>query len=593
MRNLKKIIAVVVTLVMLFAITSISASAATAPVFSLYGKTETNLTVAAGSGENQEFYELTVYLEDAESQVGAIQGVITYDPAIFTYQAEASELGAALVDDDGYNTVENSLALDEAGTIKFVGVANEAGTWFILRFTVDAIGSASFGLVAEAANATGTAHLDVTAKSLENATITDEAMINMEGGAILQKTPGLTNPKYILSGDPYTGEKKPMNVTIVEPQTGDAIIESINWEKGLIKGITSTPAVTDEVNTVQATVAFNYNTMGNLNKTMYNGNRYMFFYLELPEDTAAGFRVGTNFYLDGTTPKYCTANQYDTFYLLADDSDTWVGKTPTAGDAFNAASGAAYWAAIPAGFKGIVRINLDKQTGVAEEDYLRYTLYQLALSVKIDEGKTFSLSLPWFAEDYTEEYDARALDVPVRAEEPVQDLAFNVNIDSAAVAAAEATYGEVTEIGTLLMYTKRLGNRELKIDMADKTGLVHASKAVAAEDAVESFVTNLNNIKWNGMGVSVSARAYIKFADGTVIYSKNFNNVYETNSGYARESVIGVAVDAVNADEYDAAKAAKYGYNVEAIKTIANQTAISGQDRIDLLNFIADCYKAN
>lgn len=368
MRNLKKIIAVVVTLVMLFAITSISASAATAPVFALYGKTETNLTVAAGNAENQEYYELTVYLEDTENQVGAIQGVITYNPTIFTYHQEASELGAAL--DDGSNTVANSLALDEAGTIKFVGVANEAGVWFILRFTVDAIGSASFGLVAEAANATGTAQLDVTAKPLENATVTDEAMINMEGGAILQKTVDLLT-------------------------------------------------------------------------------------------------------------------------------------------------------------------------------------------------------------------------------EPTQDLAFNVVIDSGAVATAEATHGEVTEIGTLLMYTKRLGNRELKIDMENKTGLVHASKAVAAEGPVASFVTNLRNIKWNGMGVSVSARAYIKFEDGTVIYSKNFNNVYETNSGYARESVIGVAVDAVKAGEYNSAKAAELGYNLDAINTIVGQSAISGQDRIDLLKFIADCYEAN
>lgn len=368
MRNLKKIIAVVVTLVMLFAITSISASAAAAPVFSLFGKTETNLTVAAGAEENQEFYELTVYLEDAESQVGAIQGVITYDPTIFVYQAEASELGAAL--DDGYNTVENSLSCDNNGTIKFVGVANEAGTWYVLRFTVVATGSASFGLVAEAANATGTAHLDVSAKALEDATITDEAMINMEGGAILQKTPNLET-------------------------------------------------------------------------------------------------------------------------------------------------------------------------------------------------------------------------------EPAQELTFSVKVDPDAVAAAEVKHGEATDVGVLFMYTKRLNYRELKIDMADKTGLVHASKAVAADDAVESFVTKLNNIKWNGMGVSVSARAYIKFADGTVIYSKNFNNVYETNSGYARESVIGVAVDAVNAGEYDAAKADALGYDVDAIKAIVGQTAISGQDRIDLLNFIADCYKAN
>lgn len=595
MRNLKKIIAVVVTLVMLFAITSISASAAAAPVFSLFGKTETNLTVAAGAEENQEFYELTVYLEDAESQVGAIQGVITYDPTIFVYQAEASELGAAL--DDGYNTVENSLSCDDNGTIKFVGVANEAGTWYVLRFTVVATGSASFGLVAEAANATGTAHLDVSAKALEDATITDEAMINMEGGAILKNTAGLPNPKNILTGENYTGALKGMNGVMVEPKT--AITKFDAWNQGLINGydIVLTGGTLHEASGYHQVGGLDFYTMADAgNKELYNGLTSIFFYVEIPDGAEVGFKFYNNCYATGAANQYKTANQYTTYHLLENGSDKWVSRSASTGDKYNP-TGAAYFFGFPAGFKGIVRIDYKQWMG--EDLYQKVSPYAIGSwwAYKADEldGSVIKMSMPWLVEEYTEEYDPRTLNVTTKSEytEPTQDLAFNVTVDSDAVAAAEATYGEVTEIGTLLMYTKRLGNRELKIDMADKTGLVHASKAVAADEAVESFVTNLNNIKWNGMGVSVSARAYIKFADGTVIYSKNFNNVYETNSGYARESVIGVAVDAVNAGEYDAAKAAELGYDVDAIKAIVGQTAISGQDRIDLLNFIADCYKAN
>ncbi len=364
MRNFKKIIAVVVTLVMLFAIASISASAATAPVFSLRGATEVNFTKAAAEGESAEYYELAVFLEDADHQVGAIDGVITYDPEVFTFKV--AELGAALqVLEDG-NTVENSIVDDGNGTIKFVGLSEEVGVWFVLKFSVIAEKEGvAFGLVARGANAEGTAALEVTTKAT-SATVTNEEMINMEGGAILQKTPNLET-------------------------------------------------------------------------------------------------------------------------------------------------------------------------------------------------------------------------------EPAQELTFSVKVDPDAVAAAEVKHGAATDVGVLFMYTKRLNYRELSLNMTDKTGLAQAEQPI--EGDIADFTVNLANIKWNAMGVSVSARAYIKFTDGTVIYSKNFNNGFETNAGNARESVIGVAVDAVKAGHYDRDKAVSLGYDVANIQAIAELNTIVDQDRIDLLSFIADCYK--
>lgn len=588
MRNLKKIIAVVVTLVMLFALASVSASAAAAPIFSLRGATEVSLTQAAGEGESAQYYELAVHLEDADKTVGAIEGVITYNPEVFTYKDV--ELGAALKA-DATNTVENTIAADEAGKIKFVGLSTEAGVWFVVRFSINGEGAADFALEAKAANKTGTAFLNVTVNGASTV-ITDENMISMEGGAILKNTAGLPNPKNILTGENYTGDKKGLNAVFVEPSNQ----LTTSWTQGLMAGFDLTFADNgdDVADTGEAKIDIYTQANVKGQSDIYNGLTSLFFYIEVPDGVETAVRMYNNF--NGPTAsadKYKTANQYTTFYFLANDSDAWVGKNPTKGDKWNPGSGAAYYCAIPAGFKGIVRIDYKQFCG--ETWYKNVSAYSMGFTfVELPEGTTVKLSEPWLAEEYTSEYEPRSFNEFEKSgyTEPTQDLTFNVTVDSDAVAAAEAQYGEVVEVGTLFMYTQRLNYRELSLNMADTTGLAKAVKAYAADEAVESFTANLRNIKWSAMGVNVSARAYIKFTDGTVIYSKNYNNLYETNAGHARESVVGVAVDAVKAGDFDADKAAALGYDVAAIQAIADKTSIAGQDRIDLLNFIADCYKA-
>ncbi len=356
MCNLKKIIAVVVTLVMLFALASVSASAATAPKFALYGRSEAGLTDASAD-ETPEYYELEVYLENGD-EVGAIEGVITYDSTIFQYVATASELGDAL--DNGSNTMADSIKFVEEGKLEFVGISNTSGTWFVLKFAVTGAGPTSFSLEAKAANATGTAYLDVVANGTST-TITDEDLINVKGAAIL---------------------------------------------------------------------------------------------------------------------------------------------------------------------------------------------------VNENSAET-------------------------------QDLTFKVEIDETLAAG----YGEITEVGVLMMFTKRLaqGHRELTLELGNAEGLVVAKKATA--DA-NDFTVDLKNIKPNAMGVNISARAYITFADGTTIYSKNFDNAMETNAGYGRETVIGVALDAIIAGEYNCDDAAL----VEEIQAIAAEALsthkLTGDARTKVLEFIGEYYAA-
>lgn len=582
MRNLKKIIAVVVTLVMLFALASVSASAATAPIFSLRGATEVSLTEAAADGESAQYYELAVHLEDADKTVGAIEGVITYDPAVFTYKETA--LGAALKA-DAANTVENTVDATEAGKVKFVGLSTEAGVWFVLRFSIVAEGPADFALEAKAANRTGTAYLNVTVNGAST-TIVDENMISMEGGAILKNTVGLPNPKNVLTGENYnTGDKKGLNAVFVEPS---AAIDKPTWTKGLMAGYDLTAADNGEAKIDIYTQA---NVKGQ--SDIYNGLTSLFFYVEVPDDVETAIRMYNNFNQppSNSGKKYLTATHYTTFHFLDNDSDAWVSKSAVPGDKWNEGSNTGYYCPLPAGFKGLVRV--DYLNFIGAEWYNRVSAYSMGFTfIKLAEGTTIKFSKPWLAEEYTSEYEPRSFNEYDKSEysEPTQDLTFNVTIDSALVAEAEAKYGEVVEAGTLFMYTQRLAYRELSLDMDDTTGLVKASKTFGADDEIVGFTANLRNIKWSAMGVSVSARSYIKFADGTVIYSKNYNNEFETNAGYARESVIGVAVDIVKAGDFNAAKAAELGYNVDAIKTIANKTSITGQDRKDLLNFIADCY---
>lgn len=583
MRNLKKIIAVVVTLVMLFALASVSASAATAPVFSLRGATEVSLTEAAADGESAQYYELAVHLEDADKTVGAIEGVITYDPAVFTYKETA--LGAALKA-DAANTVENTVDATEAGKVKFVGLSTEAGVWFVLRFSIVAEGPADFALEAKAANRTGTAYLNVTVNGAST-TIVDENMISMEGGAILKNTVGLPNPKNVLTGENYNGDKKGMDAKELTPKT--AVTSMPVWNKGLLEGVefTNSGEETQQIN-------FSYRAT----ESIYTGGTELLYYVEVPEGEKVEFELRANFSeyitVDGKTQKYTfIGNNYDANFLLLKDGETeW--KTLKANK---------YKLELEEGFKGLIRVPYKNLTytgtgptaGISKPSS-NASPYELHVYFSnVTPGTTVLSSYPWIVAECTAEYDPYVVNVGAKSEysEPTQDLTFNVTIDSALVAEAEAKYGEVVEAGTLFMYTQRLAYRELSLDMADTTGLVKASKTFGAEEEIVGFTANLRNIKWSAMGVSVSARSYIKFAGGTVIYSKNYNNEFETNAGYARESVIGVAVDIVKAGDYSAAKAAELGYNEDAIKTIANKTSITGQDRKDLLNFIADCYKQN
>ncbi len=624
MRNLKKIIAVVVTLVMLFAITSISASAATAPVFSLRGATEVNfLKEVDNEGDPAQYYELAVYLEDAGEQVDAIQGVITYEPEIFTYKDAV--LGSALSSDlNSLNSVDNSIKVQydeskaETGTIKFVGLSDKAGEWFVIRFRItreEKVG-ATFALKAYAANKESSASLEVNTKSIAS-TVVDEELINMEGGAILQKTYGLTNDKYILTGQEYNGEKKALNAVFVNPKT--AITEYASWEMGMVEGhdITLTGGTADAVSGKLVMPEFKFFTEAHEgDKTLYYGLTSLFFYLEVPADTEVALKLNNNCYLKDGANQYKTANQKVPFYFMAEGADTWVSKKPTQKDEYNpdnlstAGVDAAYYVKVPVGFKGVVRVDYENLMGKVNDVSIKdiVTCYSMSFffaytAGSTAEGATVKLSMPWLAEEYTEEYNPHAIATHVQADKPTQELTFDVKVDAQMLALKEAALNsEVVEVGTLFMYTKRLAYRELTLNMTDKTGLAKASYTITANDrnegfeSLEDFTVYLKNIRWDAMGVSVSARAYIKFKDGTVIYSRNYHNEFETNAGYARESVIGVALDAIVAGHYNTVLAAKYGYDVDNIKSIAT-TALSthnltSDNRILLLNFIADCYKA-
>ncbi len=172
MRNFKKVIAVVVTLVMLLGVMAIGASAAE-PTLSLVGREYTGLTKGNG------YYELQVVLADSAKAVGGIEGTIAYDETIFDY--DSAVLGA---DFSAGNTVDNSIAVDETnGSIKFVGLATGDGVWFTLKFAVVAEGTATFDLTTKGANADGSAYLTVTAED-KTVEIVDAEVLNLEGATI-------------------------------------------------------------------------------------------------------------------------------------------------------------------------------------------------------------------------------------------------------------------------------------------------------------------------------------------------------------------------------------------------------------------------
>ncbi len=175
MRNLKKIIAVAVTLVMLLSVAVISASAADAPTLALYGKSTT-----APTGETGMYYELAVHLTDATNKVGGIEGTITYNKDVFTFVDVV--LNANFME-AGNEDADSVVADNGAGTIKFVGLndADSVGEWFVVRFTAVA-GKGTFTLAARGANTEN--YVDVTVKDSAEISVVDEDILKVEGATI-------------------------------------------------------------------------------------------------------------------------------------------------------------------------------------------------------------------------------------------------------------------------------------------------------------------------------------------------------------------------------------------------------------------------
>ena len=149
MRNFKKVIAVVVTLVMLLGVVGISSSAATAATIKLSGRTQARVG---------DTYELTV---SVEGTVGAVEGIIAYTGATYV----SAEEGA-------------SVKANENGTLSFVGLASEAdknGKLFTLTFTLDSTASnAKFEIAAcKGANVEGTGYVEVAKTNAELDTYPD------------------------------------------------------------------------------------------------------------------------------------------------------------------------------------------------------------------------------------------------------------------------------------------------------------------------------------------------------------------------------------------------------------------------------------
>ncbi len=176
MRNLKKIIAVVVTLVMLLSVATVAASAADGATLALYGKAETGLT------KGQGYYELAVHLTDAGNTVGGIEGAITYDTTIFNYVD--AKLNANFVAAGNPEEAAVVACTDDNGVVKFVGLNNaqSTGEWFVLRFEVVAEGSANFAFSGvKGANTEGYVTVSVAG---DDTVATDSDFLKVEGASI-------------------------------------------------------------------------------------------------------------------------------------------------------------------------------------------------------------------------------------------------------------------------------------------------------------------------------------------------------------------------------------------------------------------------
>ena len=189
MRNLKKIIAVVVTLVMLLSVATVAASAASEPTLALYGKAETGLT------KDQGYYELAVHLTANNDQVGGIEGAITYNTEILDYVD--AQLNANFVNAGNPEEAVVVACTDDNGVVKFVGLNNNdsIGEWFVLRFKVVAEGTAEFAFTGvKGANTEGY----VTVNVQNDATVaTDADFLKVEGAGIkMNADPNLQDIRY-------------------------------------------------------------------------------------------------------------------------------------------------------------------------------------------------------------------------------------------------------------------------------------------------------------------------------------------------------------------------------------------------------------
>lgn len=189
MRNLKKIIAVVVTLVMLLSVASFAASAAGEPTLALYGKAETGLT------NGQGYYELAVHLTDAGNTVGGIEGAITYDTTLFNYAGAV--LNSAFVEAGNPEEAAVVACTDDNGVVKFVGLNNaqSVGEWFVLKFEVVGTGSANFEFTdVKGANTEGY----VTVNAVGDETVASDAdVLKVEGAGIKTNAdPSLQDIRY-------------------------------------------------------------------------------------------------------------------------------------------------------------------------------------------------------------------------------------------------------------------------------------------------------------------------------------------------------------------------------------------------------------
>lgn len=176
MRNLKKIIAVVVTLVMLLSVAGIAASAEGEPVLALQGKATTGLT------NGQGYYELAVHLTANNDQVGGIEGAITYDTAKFNYVGAV--LNANFVAAGNPTEAVTVACTDDNGVVKFVGLNdnNSIGEWFVLQFEVVATGEATFAFEnVKGANTEG--YVTVVANG-DSTVVVDDNVVGVEGAQI-------------------------------------------------------------------------------------------------------------------------------------------------------------------------------------------------------------------------------------------------------------------------------------------------------------------------------------------------------------------------------------------------------------------------